>query len=207
MNVKGWRRSCRTELLARRESVPKSQRSEWNSAITALLVEYFPVLRSLSVGFYWPFKGEFDPRYLMRELRERGATTALPVVVEKSAPLQFRRWWPGVPMTKGLFDLPIPLHTNSVVPEALLIPPVGFDAHGYRLGYGGGYFDRTLAAMGTTPLKIGVGFELSRIATIRPQPHDVAMDFVVTEAGIERVVAGVLVPWTTVVTTLPRSTR
>lgn len=87
-------------------------------------------------------------------------------------------------MTKGVFDLPVPDGTEVVRPEALLIPPVGFDAQGYRLGYGGGYFDRTLAAMVPQPLKIGVAFELSRIPTIYPQPHDVPMDFIVTEAGV-----------------------
>jgi hypothetical protein len=70
------------------------------------------------------------------------------------------------------------------MPQALLIPPVGFDSQGYRLGYGGGYFDRTLAAMIPQPLKIGLAFELSRIPTIHPQPHDVPMDFIVTEVGI-----------------------
>ena len=96
-------------------------------------------------------------------------------------------------MTKGVFDLPVPDGTEVVRPEVLLIPPVGFDAQGYRLGYGGGYFDRTLAALSPQPLKIAVGFELSRIATIHPQPHDVPMDFVVTEAGIHAAGSGTLV--------------
>ena len=63
------------------------------------------------------------------------------------------------------------------------MPLVGFDAQGYRLGYGGGYFDRTLAALARKPLTIGVGFEFARLPTIRPQPHDIPMDFIVTEAG------------------------
>lgn len=90
-------------------------------------------------------------------------------------------------MTKGVFDLPVPDGTMVVQPQALLIPPVAFDTRGYRLGYGGGYFDRTLASMTPQPLKIGVAFELSRIATIYPQCHDVAMDFIVTEARIYHV--------------------
>ena len=106
------------------------------------------------------------------------------MVVEKKAPLQFREWWPGVATSKGVFDLPVPEGTRVVVPQALLIPPVGFDARGYRLGYGGGYFDRTLAAMTPQPLKIGVAFELSHMETIRPQPYDIPLDFIVTEAGI-----------------------
>jgi len=182
--IRQWRKAQRAELLARRVAVTADQRREWNEIIERLLLEAFPVLRQSMVGFYWPFQGEFDPRFAIRRLREQGARAALPVVVQKSTPLQFREWWPGAPMTKGVFDLPIPDGTEVVRPQALFIPPIGFDARGYRLGYGGGYFDRTLAAAVPQPLKIGVAFELSRIPTIQPQPHDVPMDFIVTEAGI-----------------------
>lgn len=183
-HIKQWRKVQRAELLARRVAVPTEQRRVWNDAITVSLLEGFPILQSLAVGFCWPFQGEFDPRYVIRRLREGGASAALPVVLQKSAPLQFRKWWPGVRTTSGVFNLPIPDGTEVLTPQALLIPPIGFDLHGYRLGYGGGYFDRTLAAMAPHPLKIGVAFELSRIPTIQPQPHDISMDFIVTELGI-----------------------
>ncbi len=188
-----WRREQRAALLAQRMAVPADQRRLWGRAITNLLLGRFPVLEQSVVGFYWPFKGEFDPRFAIHELRAAGVRVALPVVLHKNAPLEFRAWWPGVPTSKGVFDLPVPDGTDVLRPTALLIPPVGFDALGYRLGYGGGYFDRTLAVMQPAPLKIAVGFELSRIATIRPQPHDIAMDFVVTEAGVYRTTAHGLV--------------
>jgi 5-formyltetrahydrofolate cyclo-ligase len=185
--VAAWRKQQRAELLARREAVPVEQRRAWNEAITALLVKGFPQLESGVVALYWPFRGEFDARFAVRHFRERGARAALPQVVEKRTPLRFREWWPGVEMdTSGVYGIPVPAGTEAVTPTALLIPPVGFDARGYRLGYGGGYFDRTLAALHPQPLKIGVGFELSRIPTIHPQPHDIPMDFIVTEAGIHR---------------------
>ena len=186
-DIKQWRKVQRAELLARRRAVTRAQHRQWNASITQLLTEGFPILQVMAVSFYWPFQGEFDPRFAIRQLRTRGATAALPVVVQKGTPLQFREWWPGAPVTKGVFDLPVPDGTAVVRPQALLIPPVGFDAEGYRLGYGGGYFDRTLALMRPQPLKIGVAFELSRIATTHPQPHDVPMDFIVTEAGIHHV--------------------
>jgi 5-formyltetrahydrofolate cyclo-ligase len=126
-------------------------------------------------------------------MRSPGSRSALPVVVEKKKPLEFREWWPGAPTTPGVFDLPIPQGTEIMRPHALLVPPVGFDAQGYRLGYGGGYFDRTLAALAPQPLKIAVAFEVSRIPTIHPQPYDIPMDFVVTENGIAQVAAGRLV--------------
>ena len=100
-------------------------------------------------------------------------------------PLQFREWWPGVPTAPGVFGLPVPQGTELLIPDLLLMPPVGFDAQCFRLGYGGGYYDRTLAELGGRQVqRIGVAFELNRMDTIFPQPHDIAMDVVVTEAGI-----------------------
>jgi hypothetical protein len=109
------------------------------------------------------------------------------VVVAKASPLQFRKWWPGAPMTRGVYDIPIPDGTELVVPDAAIVPMNGFDHQAYRLGYGGGYFDRTLAVTVPRPLAIGVSFEFARLPTIYPQPHDIAMDFVVTEAGVHAV--------------------
>lgn len=191
-NISAWRKARRTELLATREAVPLDVRRAWNEEVTRLLIEGFGVLDRCVVGFCWPFKGEVDTRFFIRELRLRGATAALPAVVEKKQPLQFREWWPGVKMSAGVFDLPVPDGTRVLLPDALLIPPVGFGPRGYRLGYGGGYFDRTLAAMVPQPIKIAVAYEISRMETIYPQPYDVPMDFIVTEAGVQQVVGGEL---------------
>lgn len=187
-NIATWRKARRAELLAAREAVPIDVRRAWNEQVTCLLIENFAALDACVVGFCWPFRGEVDTRFFIRELRRRGATAALPAVVEKKRPLQFREWWPGVKMTAGVFDLPVPDGTRVLFPDALLIPPVGFGPRGYRLGYGGGYFDRTLAAMAPQPIKIAVAFEVSRMSTIHPQPYDVPMDFIVTEAGVHRVI-------------------
>jgi len=171
-------------------AVAPALRHRWNDAITQHLCQGFPMLGQMVIGFYWPFKAEFDPRFAIRHWRQTGARAALPEVVEKKAPLAFRDWWPGVPTEPGVFDLPVPQGTDTLIPEAVLIPPVGFDEQGYRLGYGGGYFDRTLAVMHPQPLKIAVAFELSRIPTIHPQGHDIPMDFVVTQNGVHRVTPG-----------------
>ncbi len=184
-DVKQWRKAKRAELLAAREAIPADRRRAMSERITEQLIDEFPQLEAMTIGFYWPLRGEFDARVAMLHFRKLGARTALPVVIRKAAPLQFRLWWPGAPATVGVYDLPVP-ETEVVVPQAVLMPPVGFDARCYRLGYGGGYFDRTLAAMSPQPLKIGVAFESSRIETIRPQPHDIPMDLVVTERGIHR---------------------
>jgi 5-formyltetrahydrofolate cyclo-ligase len=185
--IRQWRKAQRARLRAQRAAVPHEQHHDWSVAITNNLIAGFPMLKSMTVGFYWPFGGEFDPRFAIRRFREAGAVAVLPVVIAKGQPLQFREWWPGVETTQGVFDLPVPQGTRVLTPQAVLIPPVGFDGRGYRLGYGGGYFDRTLPGITPQPLKIAVAFELSRLETIYPQPHDVLMDFVVTEAGIHYV--------------------
>ncbi|MES2957003.1 MAG: 5-formyltetrahydrofolate cyclo-ligase [Pseudomonadota bacterium] len=189
-----WRAAGRAALVQRRVAMPLAQRRERQYTITRLLTETFAGLRGMTVAGYWPFRGEFDPRPAMRCFRQRGARLALPMVVRKAAPLQFGEWWPGATLCRGTLGLPVPDGTARVVPQVLLIPLVGFDAKGYRLGLGGGYFDRTLAAMQPQPLKIGVGFELSRLTTIHPQSHDVPMDFIVTEAGVRSVGADGLRP-------------
>jgi 5,10-methenyltetrahydrofolate synthetase len=173
----------RQELIARRLAVsPEAQRAA-DQRITEFLVVGFPMLDRLTIGFYWPFNGEVDPRVAVHRFRARGARTALPVVVGKRSPLEFRTWAPGTETVPGVFGLPVP-QSPVVVPDVLLMPPVGFDAGGYRLGYGGGYFDRTLAGLSPQPLKIGLARGVSRVETIHPQPHDIPMDFVITEAGV-----------------------
>lgn len=186
MDVTTWRKERRAELIARRKAIPADVQRRSNERLTELLLLGFPLLERLTIGFYWPFNGEVDPRVAVQRFRARGARTALPVVVAKNAPLEFREWEPGVATVPGVFGLPVP-QSAAVVPDVLLMPPVGFDATGFRLGYGGGYFDRTLARLAPQPLKIGLARATSRIETIHPQPHDIAMDFVITEAGIYEV--------------------
>jgi 5-formyltetrahydrofolate cyclo-ligase len=111
---------------------------------------------------------------------------ALPVVETPGTPLAFRRWTPGMGMERGHWGIPVPPATSErLTPEISLAPLVGWDAEGYRLGYGGGYFDRTLAALAPKPFVIGVGLQSARLATIAPQPHDVPLSVIVTEAGVQ----------------------
>jgi 5-formyltetrahydrofolate cyclo-ligase len=182
--IRDWRKQQRADLIARRIAVSPATLRQWRGTIEGWIAAGFPMLAGMTIGFCWPFKSEFDARFVIRGLRDRGATAALPAVVAKSSPLQFRKWWPGAPMIRGVYDIPVPDGTELVVPDAAIVPMNGFDEGGYRLGYGGGYFDRTLAAAVPRPLAIGVAYELARLPTIHPQAHDIAMDFVVTEAGI-----------------------
>ena len=181
--VKEWRHLKRAELLAQRMAMLGGGRDSRNKAIAAFALEQLAGFKTANIGFYWPFRGEPDLRRLIRSLLDGGATASLPVVVDKGRPLEFWSWRTGERLRPGIWDIPIPIRRKLVRPDVLLVPLLGFDEAGYRLGNGGGYYDRTLAALTPRPFTIGVGYELGRLKTIRPQPHDIPMDGIVTEEG------------------------
>jgi 5-formyltetrahydrofolate cyclo-ligase len=129
----------------------------------------------------------------MREVLRSSGRIALPVVIARGRPLEFRSWTEDAEMELGVWNIPHPANGPPVEPSALVIPLVGFDEGGYRLGYGAGYYDTTLAAYETRPVAVGVGFEFSLLPTIHPQPHDCHMDVIITESGIREIgaIAGV----------------
>jgi len=178
--LKAWRKAMREQLIAARMALPADQRAQAAEVIAERLARLVEPGQIFS--FYWPMKGELDFRPLAALLHARGVIPALPVVVEKNRPMVFRPWRPKAAMTRGIWNIPQPATEDTVVPDIALAPVVGFSADGYRLGYGGGYFDRTLAAVARRPLTIGVGLELQRIETIRPLPHDIRLDAIMTEA-------------------------
>jgi len=181
-----WKQLQRARLRELRQQVPVEQRLLWNDTITAALTQKFPVLENQKIGFYWPFQGEYDPIPAMTFLRTRGAILALPEVIDKGEPLRFIEWWPGVSMKKDRYGILLPDNTREIAVDSMIIPLLGFDEQGYRLGYGSGYFDRTLAAMNPRPMTIGVAFEIQRLPTIYPQQHDIPMDYIVTEQSVLR---------------------
>ncbi|WP_322419109.1 5-formyltetrahydrofolate cyclo-ligase [Mesorhizobium huakuii] len=181
-DVRRWRKAERERLIAARLAVSADARAAMSQRIAEGLDTIIGEIRGRMVSLYWPFRGEPDLRPWMASINERGGRTALPIVVEKGRPLIFRAYKPGDRLEKGVWNIPIPAEGDPVLPEIVIAPIVGIDPAHYRLGYGGGFFDRTLAAMPFKPLVIGVGYELQRIATIHPQPHDIPMDRIVTEA-------------------------
>ena len=184
--IAAWRREQRRVLIARREAIEPEALLKRRKAIDAHLRRGFPGLRGAVLAICWPYRNEYDARHLAAELRRCGSVIALPVVVAPATALEFREWHPGVSMRKGALGIAFPANTQAYQPKVVLLPMVGFDAAGYRLGHGGGYFDRTLAALNPRPTLIGVAHELARMETIHPQPHDIPVDFVVTERGIYR---------------------
>lgn len=185
-DLSGWRRDLRKTLIERRAAIPREALQDLRNRIDTHIQRAFPDLVHGVIGFCWPYRNEYDVRHLLASLRRRGVVTALPVVVAPKTPLEFHEWHPGVAMREGVLGIPYPVGTPALRPDTLLIPVVAFDAAGYRLGYGGGYFDRTLEAFARQPRKIALAYEMLLVPTIHPQPHDVPMDYVVTEKGVYR---------------------
>jgi len=189
-DVARWRRSERERLLAARRGAGREARKAAalaiGEALDRLLSDVVGELRGCVVSGWWPIQAELDLRPWLARLPEKGARAALPVVARRAAPLVFRHWDSTARMEPGFWNIPVPVGTEEVVPDVVFAPVVGFDPACYRLGYGGGYFDRTLAALDPRPLAIGIGLAGSRIPTIYPQPHDIPMAAVVTEEAVLR---------------------
>ena len=183
----GWRRALRREMVARRAALDDAA----HAALSARIVEHLQVALAVPriAAFCWPIKHEPDVRAIVAHWAAAGAQAALPVVVAENAALAFRIWDSGTTLAPDRYGIPTPVSGEWVIPDLILLPLNGFDAAGYRLGYGGGYFDRTLAVLSPRPLAVGVGFEINRLASIRPESHDQRLDWIVTEAGAFRLSA------------------
>lgn len=180
------RAALRREKIAAREALDPQQHRRLSQAVEAHLAQLLLHCQPRILGFCWPIRAEFDCRPLVEAWLAKGALSCLPRVAAAGAALEFRAWRPGAEMLLDRHGIPFPASGEILLPDLLLLPVNAFDASGYRLGYGAGYFDRTLAqlaAQGAQPLAIGVGFELARVASIFPDTHDIPLDAAVTEAG------------------------
>jgi 5,10-methenyltetrahydrofolate synthetase len=179
-DVARWRKAERRRLISARLALSVAERDGHACRISRDLDALVPRIAGTIVSLYWPFRGEPDLRPWMHAAAAAGLRTALPVVVAKGQPLVFREWTPGSRLERGVWNIPFPAEGKIMAPTVVIAPVVGFDAACYRLGYGGGFFDRTLAAMPAKPLVIGIAHPTQQISTIFPQPHDIAMDWIVT---------------------------
>jgi 5-formyltetrahydrofolate cyclo-ligase len=139
-----------------------------------------------SIGAYWPIKGEFDalPALYRWCEAEPGRRIGLPVIDRETRQLRFHVWYPGCPMEDDAYGIPKPKDTEAFAPELLLVPCVGFGPRGVRLGYGGGFYDRTLAALVPRPETVGVAYAHGFIPWLKAEPHDVPLDAILTEEGV-----------------------
>lgn len=186
IDIARWRKAEREKLIAARLALSVEEREAHAEAIAEQLEQVLAIDDDAVLSIYWPFRGEPNLRLWMRSVYERGARIALPAVVEKGQPLQFRQWTPDVKLERGVWNIPVPPPGNELTPTIYIAPLVGFDDECYRLGYGGGYYDRTIASLKSRPLMIGVGHALGRLSSIYPQPYDIPMDWIVTGEGPPR---------------------
>lgn len=195
----------RKRLRSLREAIPVAVRQQNSTRLCELLKSWFEARRlnqhaesstthvrpqeNEIVAGFWPLGAEPDLRPLLEHLSANAVTIALPVIVEKNAPLEFHAWHPGDSLKAGAFGVMEPARQTSLQPSVLLVPTLGFDEYGARLGYGGGYYDRTLAALhrtGHTFNTIGVAWDEGRLTeetNYAAQPHDYPLDAIVTPSG------------------------
>jgi 5,10-methenyltetrahydrofolate synthetase len=174
--------ALRRALLANRQAIAAEVRNRWDAAISRRVLAWWDANPVRVLGIYWPIRGEPDLRTVYAELAMRGAQLALPTILAKDAPLGFLAWQPGDAMVEDAFGVAIPATRDELRPDALLIPCVGFNDRCIRLGYGGGFYDRTLAV---TPRAraVGVGYACG-FAAFDAAPHDIALDAIITETSL-----------------------
>lgn len=178
------RSALRRSRLSQRQALSRGEHGALCTRLAGHLAPALLARQAASIGFCHPIHNEFDARPLVVRLLAAGWSASMPVAERPAAPMEFRPWSPQTVMVNDRHGIPVPDTTDRCgAPDILLLPLVAFDDQGYRLGYGGGYFDRTLAASNPQPIAIGVGFELGRVASIYPQVHDCRCDAIVTEAG------------------------
>ncbi|WP_297774447.1 5-formyltetrahydrofolate cyclo-ligase [uncultured Roseovarius sp.] len=188
-DVARWRKATREFLRTERDMLSVSDRQEISRALSDRLGSFlqgrFGGATGRVLSAYWPIKGEPDLRPLLADLHADGVIIALPVVETRAAPLVFRRWTPETQMVRGDWNIPVPpQEADRLSPDIALAPVIGWTDDCFRLGYGGGYFDRTLAVLSPQPPTIGIGLSTARLKTIYPQPHDIPLDFILTETGL-----------------------
>jgi 5,10-methenyltetrahydrofolate synthetase len=159
-------------------ALPLDERTALTEAIARQLEALIAPLRDPTVSVYWPIRGEPDLRDWLARMHGAGVRFALPVVVAPATPLEFRSWTPGCRMEHGVWRIPQPAERRLVIPTVAIAPLVGYDAGCCRLGYGGGFFDRTLASLTPRALAIGIGYPQLALPTIFPQSFDVPMDWI-----------------------------
>ncbi len=171
----------RNALLAARHAIDPALRTQWDAAICRHVANWCLQHPAPVLGVYWPMRGEPDLRGVFDVLMLRGVRLALPVVAADT-PLRFVEWVPGGKLIRDNFGVMVPTDlSRAVEPDALLIPCVGFSAERFRLGYGGGFYDRTLGVV-PRPVAVGVAYSCLK-AEFEIGSHDVAMDGVITEGG------------------------
>jgi 5-formyltetrahydrofolate cyclo-ligase len=177
--------ALRQQAHAARAALSAEERADAASAVAALFFEQIAYTPDDVIAGYWRIRDELDCQPILVRLMDSGQKVVLPVVMGADAPLDLRVWEADQPLYEAGFGTLAPSDlAPRAVPDVILMPLLGFDKTGTRLGYGGGYYDRTLAGLGTKPLLVGLAFAAQELNHIPREAHDIPLDAVVTEAGV-----------------------
>jgi 5-formyltetrahydrofolate cyclo-ligase len=187
---KALRKALRTRLIEQRLNM--SDRLQRADLLQQAMRIWLVGRPDVVIGAYWPIKGEFDPLPALHRWKEDGELLdvprqrriGLPVVDKVHKTLTFWAWYPGCPMEEDAYGIPKPKDTEVIVPTLLFVPCVGYTTGGYRLGYGGGFYDRTLATLQPKPYTVGLGFTQGYVDDFEPEPHDVPLDAILNDNGV-----------------------
>ena len=190
MDTSEAKKRLRAELLQARQQMPDRQARV--DALQRVMRSWLVGRTDTVIGAYWPIKGEFDPLPALHRWKEDGELQGnaqrlrigLPVVNKEHKTLTFHAWYPGCPMEEDAYGIPKPKDTELVVPTLLFVPCVGYGAGGYRLGYGGGFYDRTLATLQPKPFTVGLGFTNGYVDDLEPEPHDQPLEAILNDNGV-----------------------
>ena len=170
----------RRQLIAARRAMPADVKAQADARIMAALWRWLDEHQPRSLGGYLALAGEPELMPLYERLSSRGITLAMPVALEKNAALVYQRWLPGESLSRDASGMQAPAARDAqIAPEVVLAPCVGFNDQGFRLGFGGGYFDRTLA-LAPRPKALGIAYASTRVSFMT-DPHDIALDLIITD--------------------------
>lgn len=184
------KKALRQTLVQQRLAMP--DRLQRCDALQRVMRVWLVGRSDVVIGAYWPIKGEFDPLPTLHRWKEDGELLdkpqprriGLPVVDKASKTLTFHAWYPGCPMEEDAYGIPKPKDTETITPTLLFVPCVGYAAGGYRLGYGGGFYDRTLAALQPRPFTVGLGFGPGFVEDFTSEAHDQPLDAILNDYGV-----------------------
>jgi 5,10-methenyltetrahydrofolate synthetase len=180
----------RKELIDLRNSLP--DRQDRADALQQVMRIWLVGRPELVIGAYWPIKGEFDPLPALHRWKEDGELLdqpqrrriGLPVVNKETKTMTFHIWYPGCPMEEDAFGIPKPKDTEVITPTLLFSPCVGYGPGGYRIGYGGGFYDRMLATLSPRPFTVGLGYGVGFVPDLEPEAHDIPLDAILNDYGV-----------------------
>jgi 5,10-methenyltetrahydrofolate synthetase len=184
------KKALRATLIEQRNQLPdRQERSDLLQRVMRIWLVGRP---DLVIGAYWPIKGEFDPLPALHRWKEDGELLdqpqprriGLPVVNKETGTMTFHAWYPGCPMEEDAYGIPKPKDTEIITPTLLFAPCVGYAAGGYRLGYGGGFYDKMLASLEPKPFAVGLGFGMGFLPDFEPEPHDQPLDAILNDHGV-----------------------